>query len=189
VVKKGKEVSDTIFHTVPAFYLYNQDGQYLVSEWLKNKVWVCCFKHLKDEKVAPGMAILMNRIESRTDLDTALKIVTFTLDSESVSALHNYALMVHAGKKQQFLSGNNSQLTLLSNDLFSVADNSKNLPMDSNIIHFYLIDKEGCIRGIYNGLVIKEVDNLVDNISMLETAYQVKENHDRINKDDDDGAM
>ncbi len=67
-------------------------------------------------------------------------------------------------------------------------------PLDSSykegLIHFFLIDREGCVRGIYNGLHVQYIDELIDNISMLEDAYYVKANREASKKGgDDDVAM
>jgi protein SCO1/2 len=186
ITKNGKKNKDTIFYSIPGFNFPDQNGNTITSFNLRGRIWVCCFENLGDTKVSPSMTILMNRVESRTDLDTTLRLITFALDSETIQSLAGYAKMVHAGKRQFFLSGNSGNV----NDF---AINAFYQPVDSSykngFIHFFLIDKEGCIRGIYNGMHVKEVDNLIDNISMLEAAYAVKANHDKANKGEDDDAM
>lgn len=66
-------------------------------------------------------------------------------------------------------------------------------PIDSSykngFIHFFLIDRQGCIRGIYNGLHVKDIDKLIDNISMLEVAYYIQENREKSKKGDDEDAI
>ncbi len=180
--RNGKTKTDTVFYSVPPFKFASQGGNTLNSTFLLGKIWVCCFEHLHDTKVSPSMAILMNRVETRTDRDTALRLITFALDFETSSSLSNYATMVHAGKRQIFLSGDSGMANNLAiNAFYQPVDTS----YKNGFIHFFLIDREGCIRGIYNGLHVKDVDNLIDNISMLEAAYSVKENHDKSKKDDD----
>jgi len=66
------------------------------------------------------------------------------------------------------------------NDFYQPVDTS----YTNGFIHFFLIDREGCIRGIYNGLHVKDIDNLIDNIAMLEAAYAVQANHEKTEKDD-----
>ena len=151
---------DTIYYGIPDFKYTGQNGNTLTS-----------------------LSILMNRIESRTDLDTTLRLVTFALDSENTKSLAGYAEMVHAGKKQYFLSASSSGI------MREFATNAFYLPVDSSykngFIHFFLIDREGHIRGIYNGLHIKDIDELIDNISMLEAAYYVNKNKEESKKNDD----
>ncbi len=128
------------------------------------------------------MTTLLNRVEERTDRDSALRLLTCALDSESIQSLTAYAQMVHAGKRQLFLSGAPGTVN-------NFAVNAFYQPVDSSykngFLHFFLIDKEGHIRGIYNGLHVKDVDALIDNISMLEAAYYVNENREKSRKDDD----
>jgi len=117
------------------------------------------------------MAVLMNRIEERTDLDTALRLVTFTLDSESAETMQKYATTIHAGnKKRIFLSGNAQTLNQLAKDGFYKPVNSA----VDNMNDFFLIDKEGHIRGVYKGPLVKETDRLIDEVNMLEAEYFIK---------------
>jgi protein SCO1/2 len=176
---------DTVYYGIPPFNFTNQNGNNISSLSLIGRIWVCCFEHLNDKMLAPSQAILMNRIEERTDRDSALRIITFALDSETSKSLSAYAQMVHAGKRQYFLSGGTGKVS-------DFAINAFYQPVDSSFkngfIHFFLIDREGHIRGIYNGLHVKETDQLIDNISMLEAAYYVQQNREEGKKSDDDGG-
>ena len=182
ITKDGKQKKDTIFYSVSDFKFMNQVGNAISFTSLRGRIWVCCFEHLEDPKVSPSEVILMNRIESRTDLDTTLRLLTFALDSESTNTLANYAQMVHAGKRQYFLTAGPGKMN-------EFAINKFYLPVDSSyangFIHFFLIDREGCVRGIYNGLHVKDIDELIDNINMLEAAYSVNENREKSKRDDD----
>jgi cytochrome oxidase Cu insertion factor (SCO1/SenC/PrrC family) len=187
ITEDGKTKKDTVFYSVTDFIFKNQNGGNISSGLLRGRIWVCCFEHLKDSKYSPSQAILMDRIESRTDLDTTLRLITFALDSESTKSLADYANMVHAGKRQFFLSADSGQMNVFaSTKFYQPADTSSK----NGFIHFFLVDREGCIRGIYNGLHVKEIDALIDNISMLEAAYYVKENREKSKKGgDDDGGI
>ncbi len=82
VTEKEKQKKDTVFYSVPDYTFKNQSGNKLTSLSMRGRIWVCCFLHLKDTRLSPSMTTLMNRVESRTDLDTTLRLVTFALDSE-----------------------------------------------------------------------------------------------------------
>ena len=180
IMVNGKK--DTVFYGIPGFQFTGQNGNELKSGSLLGRIWICCFEHLKDAKISPSMAILMNRVENRTDLDTTLRLITFALDSTSSKDLAGYAQMVHAGKRQLFLSGSAAEM----NDF---AINAFYQPVDSSykdgFMQFFLVDREGHIRGIYNGTHVKDVDRLIDNISMLEAAYYVNQNREESKKNDD----
>src|SRR4029077_6831777 len=152
----GKIKKDTAYYHIPDFKFTGQDGKPVTTGTFNNKIWVACFVHLADKSVTPSMAILMNRIEERTNLDSSIRLVTFALDSESTKSMQDYANMVHAdNKKRIFASGN-------TNEVSQFAINAFYKPLDSSyskgFIHFFLIDKEGCIRGMYNALKIKDTD-------------------------------
>ena len=181
---QGKLSTDTIYYSLPEFSFYNQEGAVVNNRSFRNKVWVAGFTSLSD-KNAPALAVTMNRIEERTNLDTGLRMVTFTLDSETAVSMQNYAKMVHvAGKRRIFLSGNKAELNNLATEGFYK-------PVDSagkGFADFFLIDKEGHIRGIYNGTHVKDVDYLIDDIHELEAAYYIQ--HEKEHKDEhDDDAM
>jgi len=187
IMKNGKPKNDTVFYSVPDFIFINQYSHAVATQLMRGRIWIGCFENLKDTKVSPSEAILMNRIESRTDLDTTLRLLTFALDSESVKDLADYANMVHAGKRQFFLASDSGKMSAFAiNAFYQPVDTS----YKNGFIHFFLVDREGCIRGIYNGLHVKDIDVLIDNISMLEAAYSVKENREKSKKGDgDDVAM
>ncbi len=156
LVVNGKK--DTAFYFVPGFKFINRDSNEITWSSMHNRIWICCFKHLNDAQLSPSMAVLMNRIESRTDLDTSLRLVTFALDSESVKDLSAYAQMVHAGKRQLFLAGSPSSMNdLATNGFYQLVDSS----YKDGFTHFFLVDKEGHIRGIYNGTHVKDIDALL----------------------------
>ena len=182
IKKNGKEEKDTSFYSISDFKFQNQYGNPITASTMRGKIWVCCFEDLKDTKTAPSQAILMNRIESRTDLDTTLRLLTFALDKETTNSLTAYAQMVHAGKRQYFLSADSGKMQEFAiTSFYQPVDTS----YKNGFVHFFLIDREGCIRGIYNGTHIKDIDELIDNISMLEAAYYVNQNREESRKNDD----
>jgi protein SCO1/2 len=187
ITDNGKQKKDTVFYSVPDFSFINQNGNSIGSHLMLGRIWVCCFENLKDKNISPSQAILMNRIETRTDLDTTLRMLTFALDSENMQNLAGYAQMVHAGKRQYFLSASSGKMNeFVVNAFYNPIDTS----YKNGFVHFFLVDREGCIRGIYNGTHVKDIDELIDNISMLEAAYYVKENREKSKKGgDDDVAM
>jgi len=167
----GKAKTDTAFYRIPDFILTNQFGQQYNSGALNGKIWVAYFTNIHDKEKAPSMAVLMNRIDERSDLDTALRMLTFTLDSESAKSMQDYATTIHAGKRRTFLSGSAQELNYIATESFY---KPAGIAYNSGFNYFFLIDKEGDIRGIYNGLQVKEIDRLIDEIGMMEAEYFVR---------------
>jgi protein SCO1/2 len=167
----GKQKTDTAFYRVPAFSFYDQFNRSYSSGIFNNKIWVAYFVNIHDKEKAPAMAVLMNRIEERSDLDTALRMVTFTTDSESAQSMHDYAATIHAGARRIFFSGNAKDLNELAAEGFYQPTNTS---YTAGYNSFFLIDKEGHIRGIYNGMQVKDIDRLIEEIGMMEAEYYVK---------------
>ncbi|HXB10729.1 MAG TPA: SCO family protein [Bacteroidia bacterium] len=183
ISEKGKIRKDTAFYHVPFFSFTDQHNNKLSSSSLVDKVWVASFTYLTDKKIAPSMAVLMNRVEERTNLDTALRMLTFALDSSNTSITSSYATMVHAGRRQLFLSGNSQEIKNLAVEgFYNPVDSS----YSNGFVYFFLVDKEGCIRGIYNALKVKEVDYMIDDISMMEAAYYIQAQKKNKDKDASD---
>lgn len=168
----GKAKTDTAFYRIPGFSFYDQHGILSNPTSFNGRIWVAYFVNIHDKEKAPAMAVLMNRVEERSDLDSALRLVTFNLDSESAKSMRDYANTVHAGKRRLFFSGNAKDI----NDL-AIEDFYKptNMPYQAGFNYFFLIDKEGHIRGIYNGTMVKDIDRLIDEIAMMEAEYYVKD--------------
>lgn len=181
ITRQGKQSIDTVFYHLPLFSFYDQNGKAVDSRILLDRVWVASFTSFSG-KDAPSLAVVMNRLSDRTNLDTALRLVTFTLDSESVQSMQAYTNMIHCtDKRRLFLSGNTDKLKQFAKeDFYQPIDSS----VDKGYNLLFLMDKEGCIRGVYNGLRLKEVDNLIDDINMLEAAYYIQ--NEKKHKDEHD---
>lgn len=173
VTVDGKTKTDTAYYQLPSFSFYNQAGSLLDPGAFNNKIWVAYFVDIHNKDKAPAMAVLMNRVEDRTDLDTALRLVTFTLDSESAKNMQDYANTIHgAGKRRIYLSGNTKDLNNVAiEDFYKPA----NLDYQLGFNYFFLIDRDHHIRGIYNGMHVKDIDRLIDEIAMMEAEYYVKD--------------
>ena len=167
----GKQKTDTAFYSVPPFTFYDQFNRRYNSGAFNGKIWVANFVNIHDAEKAPAMAVLMNRVEERSDLDTALRMVTFTTDSESAQSMNDYATTIHAGKRRIFFSGNVKDINDLATEGFYKPTNAAYAVGYNS---FFLIDKEGHIRGVYNGMQVKDVDRLVEEIGMMEAEYYVK---------------
>ncbi len=170
-IKDNKASADTLFYQVIPFSFINESGENVTNTGLRGKIWTACFINDTDKHYAPSISTLFDRIEERTNLDTGLRLLTFFLDSAGRHELKTYSNKVHAGRRQIFLTGKGQSIREFAIDAFYK-------PLDSSYTKgfskFFLVDKEGCIRGVYDALSIKETDRLVDEIGMLEAAYFIQ---------------
>jgi protein SCO1/2 len=71
----------------------------------------------------------------------------------------------------QFLTGNKLELYTLARDSYKIDDPQNNVGnMDDQFLHsqfLALVDKKGQVRGVYDGLKKKEVDQLIEDYQLV----------------------
>ncbi|MDJ1466511.1 SCO family protein [Xanthocytophaga flava] len=178
---KGKEIIDTLFHTVPDFELINQDGKQVKGASLKGKVVVADFFFTRCPGMCKKMSSQMTRVQERFINNPEIQIVSFSVDprNDTVPALRNYADMYDIKtEKWQLLTGDKPQIYRLAKYGYFVTA-KENDPVAQNLedqfVHtdkFVLVDKGGVIRGYYNGTNRKDVDRLITEIDILLQEYE-----------------
>lgn len=177
---------DTVFHTIPSFSLTDQDGKAFSSEGLKGKIYVANFFFTRCGSICPKMSSQLTRLQ-----DVFLNSPEVTFISLSVDPSHDtpeemkkYAKEYDAKEgKWFFLTGDRKQIYPLAVKGFYVPvadaseyDKAVKTP-DETFIHsekMILVDKEGFIRGFYDGTNKKEVDRLMMEIKVLQKIYETE---------------
>ena len=165
---------------MPDFRLTNQEGQTFSGTNLKGKVFVADFFFTRCPGMCKKMSSQMTRVQERYLNNPHVQIVSFSVDPEhdTVPALQNYAgIYGIRPDKWQLLTGEKAQIYKLAKYGYFVTA-KENDPEATNIedqfVHtdkFVLVDKEGQIRGYYDGTNRKDVDRLITEISILLQEY------------------
>lgn len=169
-----KEVtaSDTLYHTIGNFKLVNQDSAIITNESLSNKIYVADFFFTSCRTICPVMKTQMHRVYQAIENDPGILLVSHTIDPEydTVGLLKNYADRLGVkSDKWHFLTGNKDSIYYLAQTSYFVTAMEAEAEPDG-FIHsgaFLLIDKQGRIRGKYDGTSEKEVDQLLKDIELL----------------------
>ena len=172
----GDEYVITDAHHIPDFKFFNQHSQYFSNKDLKGSIYVSDFFFTRCPGICKDMSSQLTRVQDYFRENKEIKIVSFTVDPENdnPSALKNYADKYRAvSGKWYFLTGSKDSLYKLAKEGFflnALEDkNSKEEFIHDN--HFVLVDKEGRIRGFYDGTSKKDVDRLITEISILVEEY------------------
>jgi len=172
---QGKYVI-TEAHEVPDFSFKNQDGITIKREDFKGKIVVVDFFFSRCPGICPQMTNQLVRVQEKFKQDSLFQILSFTVDPEydSSSVLKSYALKYGAiPEKWHFLTGRKDSIySLAQKGFFITAMEDKERPLD--FIHsekLVLVDREGRIRGYYNGTDSEEVDRLITEIQVLQYEY------------------
>jgi len=177
--KEALANGDTIYHTIPAFSLLNQEGKTVSDKELEGKIYVANFFFATCPTICPKMNFNVKGLTEKYIRDEQVKFLSFTVDPEkdSVEALAAYAKEMGADNKNWwFLTGNKDSIYTLARDGFLVpAAGGKTAADFFHSQDLLLVNKEKRIRGIYDGLDESDVKKLNDEIEVLEHEYIERE--------------
>lgn len=168
---------DTVYHMIGKFQFVNQDSAVVTNETFKGKIYVADFFFTTCRTICPIMKAQMSRVnEAIKDMPDVL-ILSHSIDPEydTVGLLHNYAERLGAkSDKWFFVTGKPRDYVfdIAQTSYFSTALEDKSEP--DGFVHsgaFLLIDKEGRIRGKYDGTVEEDVNRLLSDIARLRKEY------------------
>ena len=168
----GKQVTDTVYATIPPFSFVDQDRQTISENDLKGKTYVADFFFTSCPSICPTMQRNMLSVFKAYQGKPDFKLVSFTIDPrhDTIPVLKNYAEKLGAKAGQwYFLLGKKEEVYQLAekNYLVSVAE-SKETP--GGYVHqgwLVLVDKKGRVRGAYDGTNEKQVQQLIADVKLL----------------------
>ena len=170
-----KEVSGsyTIYHTIGKFRFVDQDSSIITNETVMNKIYVADFFFTSCRTICPVMKTQMLRVYESVKNDPNVLLISHTIDPEydTVGLLHDYANRLGVETdKWHFLTGNKDSIYYIAQTgYFATAMEDEDEP--GGFIHsgaFLLIDKQGRIRGKYDGTSEEDVNKLLKDIGILE---------------------
>ncbi len=176
----GREITDTLFRTLPDFRMTNQQGQVVTQEAVKGKIHVADFFFARCLGICPKMSSQLQRVQEAFLNDPNVVILSYTVDPEhdSVPALQNYAAQYEAKPgKWHLLTGEKRDIYHLAKYGYYVTakeDDTTSTNLEEQFVHtdkFVLVDRNGVIRGFYNGTSREDVDKLILEIKVLLHEY------------------
>jgi len=159
---------------VRPFSFQRQDGQQVTEKDIKGKVYIAEFFFTTCPGICPKMNTNMKVVyEKFKDKDNFL-ILSHTVDPENdtVARLKVYADSLGADVKNWwFLTGSKENLYKAARESYILDDPQNNaIDIKEQFLHtqfFALVDKNGRVRGIYDGLKKSELAKLGDDIQDL----------------------
>lgn len=170
----GKNVSDTIYQTIPNFKFVNQYGDTITKKNLDGDIYVADFFFTTCPSICPTMARNMLKVYNTFKSTGDFKIISHTIDPkhDSVPILKKYADKLGVtGSTWWFLQGKKEDTYSLAEKNYLVAVKEDNSAAGGYVHagYFVLVDKQKRVRGAYNGTDPKEVDQLIEDIKTLQT--------------------
>jgi protein SCO1 len=167
---KGKNVPDTIFHTLNDFQLRDQEGKPVSLKTFDHRIFVANFFYTHCPGVCNDMNSNVDSLMKNYAKNKMVYFVSITVDPErdSTKALNTYAKKFGPlTPKWMFLTGDTATIYPLARQGFLV--NALKVGKDDFIYSdkLILIDEHKRIRGYYSGASLADVVRLNDEIKVL----------------------
>ena len=173
------EMGEEIPYYIDSFSLVDQNGETFTREDIGDKIYIANFFFANCAEVCPTinghLKIASQKLENSTDI----MFLSHTVDpyNDTVAALRAYADKFEVNDDQwKFLTGNKSTIyNLAINDYKAVI---QEVPDTNDFIHsemVMLVDKDFHVRGVYDGLNITEILNMVEDARFLLKLYKDEE--------------
>lgn len=169
----GKEKIPANVHTVFPFTLTNQYGETVTDQTVKGKIRVVNFFFTSCGGICPGLTASMKTVQQayKNEPDVVLLSHSVTPTKDSVEVLREYADGHGVQKgKWHLLTGDRDQIYELGRKSYFIEEDLGFNRSSDEFLHtenFVLIDQNGHIRGIYNGLNRQSVQQLIEDVKML----------------------
>ena len=166
-------VEKTINHTIGKFALSNQNGAAFSEKDVQGKMHVANFFFTGCGSICPGMMNKIAKLNHTFETDSTVVFLSFSVTPwrDNVSRLSEYA------KANKFIAPNWHLLTGPKADIYTLArksyfaEEALGFTKDSTDFlhteHVLLVDKTGRIRGIYNGTLDLDMEQLGRDIKLL----------------------
>ncbi len=152
---------------VSHFSLVDIEGKPFGQTDLKEKIWIANFFFTSCAGICPILSSRMASLNRSFELEKDIHLISFTVNPEqdSPEILSEYARRFKANtKKWHFLTGSREILTQIAVQSFKLGDIKEPIFHSAYIC---LVDREGRIRGYYDGMNKEEINRLFKEAAFL----------------------
>jgi protein SCO1/2 len=176
-VVDGKTVIDTVFRTIPAFKLLNQDSVAVTDKDFNGAIYVADFFFTSCPTICPTMHRNLLKVYKKYEGNPEVKLASHTIDVkyDVPSRMKAYADKLGVkGTQWEYLWGTKEEIYALAERNYLVAAKEDNKAPGGFMHQGYLIliDKEKRMRGAYDGTLDKEVKKLMEDMDILLNEYK-----------------
>lgn len=165
----GKDIPDTIYHTLNDFHLTDQNGKPVSLKTFDDKIFVAGFFYTHCPTVCKELNSNMDSLAENYATNKMVYFASITVDParDSVKVLNEYSKKFETSAKWMFLTGDTTTIYNLARKGFLV--NALQTGKDDFIYSdkLVLIDQHKRIRGYYTGSSLQDVVRLNDEIKVL----------------------
>jgi protein SCO1 len=166
----GKKRIQPVSYVRPFAFL-NQDGKTITEKDVAGKVYVAEYFFTTCKGICPKMNNNMKQVYERFKDENDFLILSHTCDPEqdSVAQMKKYADSLGVNTRRWiFLTGRKDSLYNMARVSYTIDDPANNLKnIDDDFLHtqfWALVDRQGDVRKIYDGLKESEPKELIEDI-------------------------
>jgi protein SCO1/2 len=179
-IPKGIDANgDTIRHKAPAFSLISKKNEAFNSELLANKTYVVAFFFTRCNSICPKITQNLKVVQEKFKEAPNFELIEISIDPKHDSAS---ALMAYAKKHEvdlsnyTFLTGDSKEeiYKIMNQDGYLELEPQPDPNDPIQLQHtpmITLVDRDGYLRGKYDGTNPKQVERLMDEIRLLYLKY------------------
>ncbi len=160
-------------HSIPSFSLTDQSGQTINQEQLKGNIYIANFFFTACPGICPKMTANLKGIQESFTNEPLVKILSHSVapSVDTVKQLKDYAERnAIDGRKWHLLTGSQESIYTLARKSYFADKTIGFNKSTQEFLHtenFLLIDSEGRIRGVYNGIRSLDMQRLTTDIYTL----------------------
>jgi len=169
----NQELKNTITHQISDFSFINQNNQIITNKEIEGKVHVANFMFTSCTSICPDMTGNMKLVEDAFFNDERVAVLSYSVTPwiDTPDKLLDYVKLNDIKTNNwHFLTGNKSDIYSLARESY-FAEESIGFSKDStDFLHteyFILVDKNKRIRGVYNGTLMLESKQVVEDMKIL----------------------
>lgn len=169
--------------SLPDFTLATQTGDSLSRSELKDKIVIANFFFTTCPGICPKMSTQMRRMQnwiaSHPNLTSDYMLISHSVDPivDSVKALSNYADLYDVDPALwKLLTGKQKEIYTLAFDFYKLSVLEAEEDIEEAFVHsekLVLMDRDGYIRGYYNGIDSSSITSLQRDVVYLDLSYSV----------------
>jgi protein SCO1/2 len=172
-IDNKEKASKEITHRISEFSFTDQDGNNINHQNLSGKIHVANFFFTTCSSICPKMTANLQKLQKEFTNNNEVVLLSYSVTPwiDSVSRLKKYAekYSIQTNKWHLLTGSTNSIYKLARQSYFAEEETGYNKDSTEflHTEHFILVDKEGCIRGMYNGTLSLETERLIEDINVL----------------------
>jgi protein SCO1/2 len=171
----GKEVIDSVYHTIPDFSFLNQDSVLLSQDFFKDKIYVANFFFTHCPSICPTMQRNLLKAYDKYKGNNKIAFLSHSIDFkyDQPYVLKDYANKLGVDNDQwQFVTGSKAAIYGISEKYMVFTKEDANVPGGyDHSGYLVIIDPQHRIRGAYDGTNDEQVQKLLADLDIILKEY------------------